>query len=367
MDLQLKVDSLEITLKEESSARGEIEEKYLLVAKHYEDLKVEIEEAKSVIEALETQQLISINELEDLRNSNNRYAQELHEKELKPVSSNEVEKLNKIHDSLERARRTNKLYKTEREFNAINEEEMDQVRKQVEAETAEVIVCLQEEINSLQQQLHDSSMKESEVKQELTLLQEKYVEKESQLNASSEEWRFLTNEIEKVLTTGDEALENTINDLDDVTVCEKIQMITRNIFEKESRIKELNSCLEDAKNKGNEMEGMLRSLKGATLVMSEAHQQDCSLKDKIIHQLSSQLSEKSCTIAQLNNAIKEREEQIKKVSICATGLFVIVNRFSEVKDGYLAALTQKEAELDELKKSHKVTVKRWIRFLKVAK
>ncbi|KAK9077288.1 hypothetical protein SSX86_005625 [Deinandra increscens subsp. villosa] len=381
INLQLKVDILDMILKEECLSRGEIQEKYFLIRRQYKDLKDELKEARSVIEALETQQLISINELEDLRDCNNRFSKELHEKELKiislndkiinqesmhlPSSSNEAEcvqeKMNKMKDSLEKARRTNKWYKTERECNATNEEEMDEVRKQAEAETAEVIVCLQEEINSLQEQLHDSSIKETEVIQELAVLQtkltamtesnealrESYEEKEKELN-------LLTNEIQEVLTTGHEALEDALNDLDDVTICEQLQTITRSIFEKDSRIKELNLCLEDAKHKGTEMEGMLRSLKGATLVMSEAHQQDCSEKDQVISQLSAQLSEKSCVINQLNNAIKEKEQETMKISACATGALVIVNRFSEIKDGFLKALTQKETELEELKKTHKV-------------
>ncbi|XP_024960060.1 kinesin-like protein KIN-12D [Cynara cardunculus var. scolymus] len=381
MDHQLEVDILKIILKEERSSRGETEEealclsrdlkstkeKCLLITKQYKDLKEELEEAKSVIEALETQQLISINELEDLRNSNRQYAQIL---DMPPSTEAECvqEKLNKMRDSLERARRTNTWYKTDRACHASNEEEMDEVRKQVEAETAEVIVCLQEELSSLQQQVHDGSMKERAIKLELTLLEEKlkvmtecnetlrekHEGKERQLNSLSKEWDFLTNEIEEALTMGHEELEDASNHLDAVTVYEQLQMITRSIFEKESRIKELNSCLEDARNKGNEMEDMLRALRGATLVMAEAHQHDCSEKDQVIRQLSSQLSEKSHTITQLHTAIKQMEEKVRKASVCATGAFVIVNRFSEIKDSCLVALAQKEAELNELKNGHMV-------------
>ncbi|KAD4179211.1 hypothetical protein E3N88_27802 [Mikania micrantha] len=348
INLQLKVDILEMILQEESLSHGEIEQKYFLLRRQYKDLKDDLEEAKSVIEALETQQLISINELEDLRDSNNRLSHELHEKELEMMSLNEKnlnhesmhlppasnqaecvqEKMNKMQDSLEKVRRTNKWYENERKCNAINEEEMDEVRKQAEAETAEVIVCLQEELSSLQEQLH--------------------YKKEKELN-------LLTNEIQEVLTTGHEALGDALNDLDDATIGEQLHMITKNIFEKDSRIKELSLCLEDAKNKGTEMEGMLRSLKGATLVMSEAHLQDCNEKDQVICQLSARLSEKNCMINQLDNAIKEKEQQITRISVCATGALVIVNRFSEIKDGYLEALTQKEAELEDKKKILMVT------------
>ncbi|XP_023769643.1 kinesin-like protein KIN-12D isoform X1 [Lactuca sativa] len=345
MNLQLEVDILKTLLKEESSSRGEIvenlkstEEKYMLITKQYTDLKEELEEAKSVIEALEIQQLVSINEVEALRNSNDRYAQILHEKELKKdtiLSQESQDRLNKMKDSLEKARRTNNWYKTDKAFQASNEEEMDEVRKQVEAETAEVIVCLQEEVCSLQQQLDDSIMKEREIKS-------KYEEKERQLSSLSEEWQLLSDEIHDALTTGHETLEDISHDLDDVTIFDQLQMITRSIFEKESRIKELNACLEDAKNRGNEMEGLLRSLRGATMVMTEAHQEDCSKKDRIISQLIKQN--------------KQREEQIKKASACATVAFVIVNRFSEMKDSCLEALTQKEAELEELKRSHIVDI-----------
>ncbi|GJW47424.1 hypothetical protein Tco_0079070 [Tanacetum coccineum] len=77
----------------------------------------EIEEAKFMIEALDTQKL---NELEDLIYSSNRYAQELHEKELMITSMNkkilnkkladlpphsyEEEKLSKMKESLEKTR-----------------------------------------------------------------------------------------------------------------------------------------------------------------------------------------------------------------------------------------------------------------------
>ncbi|XP_071729979.1 kinesin-like protein KIN-12D [Rutidosis leptorrhynchoides] len=371
MNLQLKVDILEMILKEQSVSRGEIEEKtlrlsrdlkltedkYMLLTKNNQCIMVELEETRSVIEALEAQQLISINELEDLRNSNKQYVQELREKELKIVSlndeicnhvssalqssSNEQEKLNKMKDSLEKAKRTNNFYKDEREFHASNEEEMDEVRKQVEAETAEVIVCLQEEIISLQQQVHDIDMTEKEARLDLA----KYEDNERQLN-------FMTNEIDDILSKGHDELEDALNDLRDVETSEKLQKITRGICEKELRIKELKCCLEEAKNRGNEMEGMLRSLKGATLAMSEAHQQDCNDKDQILHDLSLELSEKSSMIVQLNNAIKKREEEIKKANICAIGALVTVNRFSEMKDDYLEGLTTKEAELEELKKDH---------------
>lgn len=66
--------------------------------------------------------------------------------------------------------------------------------------------------------------------------------------------------------------------------------MTKHILEKNLLIEELNHCLEDALSKRNDMECMLRSLRGAALVMTEAHQQDCSEKDKEINLLTSQFT-----------------------------------------------------------------------------
>ncbi|KAI3769831.1 hypothetical protein L6452_00945 [Arctium lappa] len=389
LDLELELDILKIILKEERLTRGETEEKalslsrdlklteekFLSITKQCESLREELQEAKSVIEALEIQQLVSINELEDLKNSNKQYAETLREKELKiiylndqilsqvsrdpPPSSNNLEnedsplqaKLNKVQASLSKAKRLNMWYQADQACHASNEEEMDEVRRQVESETTEVIVCLQEELDSFQRQMHESSLKERETQQEFTLLQEK-LEAMTECNkalrekceAKDRQLSSLSEEIEDVLTTGHKMLDDASDQLGPgkrTWVSEQLQVIARNISEKELRIEELNSCLENAKTRGNEMECMLRSLRGATLVMSEAHQQDCSKKDEEIHQL----------LSQLDDTVNQKEEQNRAMSVCATAAFVIVNRFSDIKDGCLEALNQKEAELDKLKES----------------
>ncbi|GJX38687.1 kinesin-like protein KIN-12D [Tanacetum coccineum] len=293
VDLQLETEILKIMLKEERSIRGEAEEKLSLITKQFEKLREELHEAKSVIEALEFQQLASINELEDLRNTNKKYDEILHKKEPKIVSVNHFEnqdsslqaKLNKVQDSLDKTKKLNMRYQTDRACHASNEEEMDEVRKQVEAEMTDVIVCLQEEICGFQRQMHESILKEKETKHELTLLQQKCKEKDQNFNS-------LFEEVEEVLTAGHKALDeaNMIGTGKRTWVSDQLQIIARNISEKELRIDELNSCLEDAKSRGNEMESMLRSLRGATLVMSEAHQQDCREKDQEIHRLLSLIS-----------------------------------------------------------------------------
>nr|XP_043618816.1 kinesin-like protein KIN-12D [Erigeron canadensis] len=317
VDLQLEIEILKIMLKEERSARGETEEKFLLVTKQCENLREELLEAQSVIEALEILQLASINGLEDSKNGNKQNDEilqnqgiemtSLNSKNICEASKNHLEnresslqeKLKKVQDSLEKAMKLNMWYQTDQAYHASNEEEMDEVRKQVEAETTDVIVCLQEELGSFQKQMDERILIEKET-------QQKWRQK-------CEEYDLLASEIAEVLSVSHKALDDASNQLSIVKerwVSEPLQIIARDISEKELRIAELNSCLEDAKSRCGELESMLRSLRGATLVMSEAHQQDGTKKDQKIDQLLSQLSEKDSIIIQLEEQIKVYEGEL---------------------------------------------------------
>ncbi|KAK9286730.1 hypothetical protein L1049_015133 [Liquidambar formosana] len=414
MNLQLELDILKIMLKEEKSSRGEVEEKaaclnqdlestmekVLLISKQYEAAKDELKDAKSIIEALESQQIILINEMEDLKNSNNHYVEllskqeheilaskeQLRSQELRahpPLKHSESEdsplqaKLKRMQDSLEKAKRINMWYQNDRAFQTSNEEEMDEVRRQVEAETAEVIVCLQEELAILQHQVQDSNLKEMETKNHVILLEtelkelqeklyiitqdyerlgEKLEEKDGELRALSEEWKLLTSEIEEVLADGHEALMDASDQLDLLSnsfpqrrtwISGQVGRMIRIISEKELLIEELNRCLEDASNKRSDVECMLRSLRGAALVITEAHQQELSEKEREILLLTSQLSAKISSIEKLENRVKLGEDQIGKASVCATAAFVIVNRLSEMNLNHRNALEHKDIQLNE--------------------
>ncbi|XP_057966007.1 kinesin-like protein KIN-12F [Malania oleifera] len=413
--LQLELDILKMILKEESVVRGKIEEKAMCftsdleiakdkvsqIAKECDDLKGELKEAKSIIEAFESQQILSINEMDDLRNSKNNYVELLSKKELEIISLKEKlccqklqdqpplkhserydsplqEKLKRMHDSLEKAKRMNMWYQNDRAFQASNEEEMDEVRKQAEAETAEVIICLQEELIILQQQVEDSNFKEMESKNCMTVLEtelkelqeklhvmtkenvrlgEMLEEKNMELRIVSEEWGKLTGEIEEVLADGSDALKDASDQLDSIScsfpqrrtwISDQFGKTIKIIYEKELLIEELSRCLENANSRKSEVECMLRSLKGAAMVITEAHQQDCSEKEREILLLRSELSEKASTIKKLGNRLKLGEDCSTKASICATVAFVIVSRFSEMNANHLKQLKDKDFQLSEL-------------------
>ncbi|CAH1450375.1 unnamed protein product [Lactuca virosa] len=359
LDLQLEVEILKIILKEERSIHVETDEKFLLITKQCENLKEELQEAKSVIEALEIQNLVSINELEDLKNINNNQYSEITSLNDKILSqeSKEQTSLNKVQDSLEKAKKLNTFYQNDRVFHESDEEQMDEVRKQVEAETSEVIVCLQEELCNFQKKMQENSLKERETQQELIILQEK-LDVMSECNKTLRE-KFeekdrvlfsLCEKIEEVLSVGDMALDDVMNRFvngKQEWVSEKLKIIARNVYEKELRIEELNSCLEDAKRKSNEMESMLRSLRGAILVMSEAHQQDCNKKDE-------EIVEKECEIDKLKESLIEKDFAIEVESCCYFDKFLETDFMIEEMKIEISEMKKKEVFLINERESYSI-------------
>lgn len=413
MDLQLELDILKIILQEERSYHSEQEEmakslnkeldlskeKVTSVTKEYEKVLEELETVKLVVEALESEQLRSINEIEDLRSTNAHFEHMLKKKEheisylktqascqefkdLSVSKSSEKdspleEKLKKMHESVEKAKRLNELYQHDLAFQASDQDEMEEVRRQVEGETAEVIVCLQEELSGLQQDVHESKMKEMETSEKLAKLQmemkimdeslrlkteenasfvEMLEEKERQLRFLTEEWDLIASEIRDILSDGNAALDDA-SDQTDLTsssyshkrswISEHFGRMKQCVFEKELLIDELNECLKDAVDRKDDMERMLRSLRGAALVMTETHQQECSQKDKEILSLTSELNNQAYTVAELHSLIKHGEDQLKSTSSCATAALVIVNRLWELNSTYQNALQDKELQIRE--------------------
>ncbi|KAL8156267.1 hypothetical protein AgCh_001386 [Apium graveolens] len=409
VNLRLESDILKIMLQEERSFRHDQESKALClnrdlklakekasqVAKQYEITKDELRVAKSLIEALESEKLTSFREMEDLRNSSNRYVDQLHrqETEISLLKMNQVNpssyrlpkseesylqvQFMKMHDFLEEVRRLNTWHQSDFSSHEYNESEMDEVLRQARAETAKVIVCLQEELCILQQQVHKSYLREMETEGELITLKnehnelhaklevatqnniglvEKLDEKDKQYKALSEMLELGTTEIEVSLSCGQKALEDATDQIDSISgslpqkrnwISEQLSRMKKRISEKEFIIEQLTCYLEEATTRRSEMESMLRSLRGAALVITQEHQQDCREKEKEVFLLTSELSEKVLIIAELENKLKLEEEERRNASMCATAAFVVVSRLSEMNCKYLNALKNKDIQLTE--------------------
>ncbi|KAL0356784.1 UNVERIFIED_CONTAM: Kinesin-like protein KIN-12D [Sesamum calycinum] len=384
LDLQLELDILKTILQEERSCHGETEEmakslsrelqfskeKVISVTKEYEKVQEELKNVKLVIEALESQQIHSIDEIEDLRNSNVQFEELLKEKELeisylkeqaqgqeftsykhpKSEDSPLEAKLKKMHESLEKAKRLNKWYQNDLAFQATHEEEVEEVRKQVEAETAEV-GAIRKSNKDHEDNLHLRS-------DENAKLADMLEDRENKLITLTEEWELIASEIEGILSGGSEALKDASDQINVISssiphqrswISEQFGRMKKYICEKELLVEELNRCLKDAVDRRDDMERMLRSLRGAALVMTEIHQQECCEKDQEILLLTSELNNKTSTIAELQRLIKNREDQLKTASACATAALVIVNRLSELNSNYPDAPSNNDLQLKEFK------------------
>lgn len=428
LKLQLELDIVKSILEEERDSRGEVQakalrdaelanERWLQISKQCEHAQNELKDARSVIEALESQQFLSISEMEEIRESNERYMELLgkreqeisilkkhlaanlegngkmssahHEFRDQPFKLSENEdsplkaKMKRMQDSLEKARMLNMRYQNDQAYQLTNEQEMDEVRMQVEAETAEVIVCMQEELAALQQQVADSDAKELEMKHQLMFLETESKElkerinlmiqdnenlgellekKDGELRTSSEEWERLACEIVEILCNGHEALEDASDQVDFIAesfpqrrswIGEQVEKMVRTICEKDLLIEELQQCLEDAHKIRSDMELKLRSLRGATLAITEAQQQQSSEREEEILLLTSQLNAKLSIINDLEEQVKHAEDKIKKAEICATVAFMTVNRLSEINAIHLEELKQKELQINESVEMHR--------------
>ncbi|CAL9042921.1 unnamed protein product [Musa banksii] len=426
LNLQLELDILKIILAEEKSSRTEVEEsanytnnelksanrRVLYMSKQYEDIKNELKDARSIIERLKSENILLVNEMEDAKKKSNQQV-ELLKKKVQEISllrsqldspSSEVEKLSLLQEelkgvpsehhenadfhlqmklrrmqaSLEKARDLNISFQSDQVSQTSLEQEMEEIRRQVEIETAEAIICLQEELVVLQNQADGSKRNESITKQSLMALETKLKElqiqlclvmqenkklgdlvkeKDRELRSLTEDWERLAYDIADVLADGNTSLEEATDQVVSISDCfpqrswigEQVGRMIRSLSERDLVIEELQKCLEEAYNTRCDIEWKLRSLRGATLAIYEAQQLENNEKEREILRLTSEITDKMFNINQLENQIKDNDEQIKKAQLCATVAFVTVNKLSEKNKAHLQEIEHVKFLLDESK------------------
>ncbi|PVH63148.1 hypothetical protein PAHAL_3G480200 [Panicum hallii] len=365
LNLQLELDVIKTILVEERTSRAEVEEKsaclvdelqsanirILQACKRYEALESELNDSRSVIEALESQQIMLINELDELKNNNQQSIELLEKRDM------EISRLNNEHDilrrqeyltkeepktqllkcydnedsplqtklkrmqaSLEKVRNLNTMYQRDQASHCSAEQEMDEVRRQVEVETAEVIVRLQEELISVQQQLDASNKKDLLAKQsidelqlEIMQLNDKLLEvlknneslssviedKEKEIELLTNDWNRLVADIGIYLVDGNAALSEASDQVASISksfsqrkwVEEQVQKMCRGISERDELLEELQNRLKEADNIRCDLDLKLMSLRGAMQAINEVHQQEKCDQEKEMYILRSQVSE----------------------------------------------------------------------------
>ncbi|CAL4905535.1 unnamed protein product [Urochloa decumbens] len=365
LNLQLELDVLKIILVEERTSCAEVERKSACLGDRLQSANIRVVQAceqnealerklnnsGTVIEALESQQILLIDELDELKN-NNQQTIELLEKRDMEISrlNNELDilrrqeyltkvepktqllkcydnedsplqtKLKRMQESLEKVRNLNTRYQRDQASHCSAQQEMDEVRRQVEVETAEVIVSLQEELISVQQQLAASKKQDLLAKQSIDGLQQEIKQlndqllevlkkneslssviedKEMEIELLTNDWNRLAADIGSYLVDGNAALSEASDQVAYISksfsqrkwVEEQVQKICRGISERDQLLEELQNRLKEADNIRCDLDLKLMSLKGAMQAINEVHLQEKCDQEKEMYRLRSQISE----------------------------------------------------------------------------
>ena len=327
--LQLKLISLEVSKNEETALREELEEKYSRMNEEHklqlEDALCKAAEEKAYIEALEGQQVLSINEIEKcqeemeklvlklkrrdererlLKKKVNHLEWELSkEKELREIER-EVEdgetldeeerealelKLENAKRELEKARELNNKIQGEQDLQSLKQKVMDYSRSEAETETALVITSMQEELAALEEELSTANQnavaaheKVAQLTEELENVKaildsaqeeissankkhEKIVEeKDIEIESLQRSWETATNKLTEYLEIGDQALFEAVLEMEELMELSRPQRRLSHTT-KTQAFDFLHKQLQDAQEMARDAEHKVRALSQTSL------------------------------------------------------------------------------------------------------
>lgn len=356
---------------------------------HQSDIEKELIDAKMLIEAPESEQVCLNRELQLMQEQNQRYmeilsyrdyaeGQTLVNSESYCLESNDFEKqkkrvvkesskgidrmslqakLDKLTEELKTARVLNCQYQEDQASQLSRQHQVDLVCEQVEMETTKTILHLQEEVASLQLELHENLCCMTE---ENTCLRNTIAAKEEELRSRCIEWEKATLELTNFLVDGSRSLRDASGQIEsiaclfpqfNVEVTENVRRAAKVWIEKEETILLLQKSLEDAQRMVIEMKEKLNSLKGATIALNEFQHPGNECTDEAI-QLSMTLNEKINMVKLLESKLKSKEDQITEAEKRAQASFLVVKWLSDFnknglpvdKNSKLASQSLKEQE-----------------------
>ncbi|XP_058209055.1 kinesin-like protein KIN-12C isoform X4 [Rhododendron vialii] len=333
----------------------------------------ELLHARSLIETMESEQVRLIKELQLMQEENCIYREILSNKDLidresvlklenfcKEKSdfenkreavdmgnSNDIRsvslqaKLDKMIKELDEARSLNCQYQEDQVTQLSWKHQTELVCEQVEMETAKTILHLQEEVAALQSELEKRLCYTAE---ENMRLRDKVAAREDEIRVVSMEWERATLELTSFLIEGSKSLKDASGQIESIAcsfphenVClgEQVERAAKVCVEKEVTILLLHKSLEDARMLVLEMEQKLKSLKGATVALTEAqqHDNDASIKEAI--QLSMLLNSDVNMIDMLENKLTYKEDPCTEAENDANGVFSGENRLSDCAEVFL--------------------------------
>lgn len=244
-------------------------------------------------------------------------------------------KLDRMIKDLEEVSLLNSKLQENQELQLSSQHETEQVREQVEVETARTILQLQEEVAVHQRKLDERLCY---VTQENTKLRNIIEAKEEKIKEVGMEWERAIGELTGFLVDGSRSLNNVFGQIENIAclfpqanawISEHVVRAAKVCIEKEQTILHLQRSLEDAQNMVMDMGKKLSSLKGATLALTEFQQLDNSEASEEKCQLSMLLNDNTNMVKLLERKLKVREAQFLEAEKCANVAFLVINWLSD--------------------------------------
>ncbi|KAF5191840.1 Kinesin-like protein kin-12c, partial [Thalictrum thalictroides] len=299
----------------------------------HKDLQKELLDAKYIIEEMECEQLLLIDEMNILQKKNLQYVELLGKKDpegrLQETSDRGPQDTYLLTDGsaditrdLEQARILNKRYLNDQKSQNFHQNEFEQVCQQVEVETANTILLLQEELAKFQENINFLSKENSRLRNIIGT-------KDDEFRMSTEKWEKALLELTSFLVDGCRSLEDASEHIGSIAnsfpekkglISDQVERAANCFLEKERTIVKLQNSLEDAQRLGQEMMLKLSSLKGATIAITEIQQLETDDSSREVIKLHTLLSEKMAKIEELERKFKNEEQILEAVQQMAPQL-----------------------------------------------
>ncbi|XP_011656324.1 kinesin-like protein KIN-12C isoform X2 [Cucumis sativus] len=183
--------------------------------------------------------------------------------------------------------------------NQNQQNQIEDVRQQVEMETASTILQLQEEVETLQLELNDRL---HGLAQENTLLKDLLSAKNEEMKMLCIDWETAMVELTSFLLDSSRSIRDAHGQIEgianlfpevNVGISEQVQQTIKVCIEKEETILFLHKSLEDARHMVKEMELKLDSLKEATLAFNELEQMHDNITSAGAKPMSTQMTDEN--------------------------------------------------------------------------
>lgn len=247
-------------------------------------------------------------------------------------------KLERMSKDLKEVRLLNDQYQEKWALQLSQKQQMESVCQEVEMETTNTILHLQEEVASIQSELEG---KLYSIDQENTKLRNVVAAKEEEMKSLCLDWEKAILELTTFLLEGSRSLRDACGQVQNISssfpkvnawIGEHVSMAVKKYIEKEETIHQLQSSLEDARKMALEMELKISSLKEATLTLSAFEHLDNENGIEEAFQLRVLLNEKANIIRTLENEIKYKNDQLCKTVKQADAAFLVAKWLSDCFD-----------------------------------